>query len=256
MKGDLGDVPDFVSNPRLGIAPDSAMARKAAPAAAKGKGAGKKRKVKPLQAGHDGRLEIGSRAVDDPYEAGAKLTARVNVAEHPLEWLAARKKIDLVQYNAGARFRALFERATIGSARGIDPGKVKVDGGGAGDPLDAGVAEAHQQIKLIKGLVDTVSMRLIMLIAGEGRTIAAVAETWPMRGVQAARAMYISERFREALSALAGVMGIEAEARGPGRGRVQGVTFERNAFIAKGLERAIASGACVGINRNEFDRRA
>lgn len=241
-------IPDFVANPR--IAGSEALANHVHAQRVEAAAAGKpkrKRKAKPA-AGCEGRFEAGTRVVDDPIEAGAKLTARVNLAEHPLEWMAARGRIDPVQYEAGRRFRVLFERAEIGGARGIDPGKVKVDGGGAGDPLDAGVAEAIGMLGRIANGVGNVSYRLLHQVAGAGKTLTEVAAGWPMAGAMQLRCAYVGERFREALDDLVVHLGIEPVARGRLRGRVRG-------FAARGTAGGVDDAVTAGHVDNHMARR-
>lgn len=218
--------PGFVRRPRVALAEGAVLHRKAAEPAPK-----KRRKTKPVAAGHDGRFEAGSRVVDDPYEAGAKLTARVNLAEHPLELMRAKGRLTEAHYVAGVKFRAICERAMIGAARGIDPAKVKVDGGRAGDVLEGGVAEAHADLKRLAKTLGLIGYRLCEEVCGRGVPVAVLARVWPAEGGERSIRDYLTYRFDEALEVLAAeVWG----ATGPARGRT--------AAWQDGAERADAHG--------------
>lgn len=216
------DVPDFIASPRLARAEGSVFCTKAPVAAKpKGKGATKaRRKAKAATlAGHDGKFEVGTRIVDDPDGPGAKVRARVNLAEHPLELMRAKGRMAEAHYVAGVKFRAIYERAAIGAANGIDLTKIKVDGGGAGDPLDGGVAEAHIELLRLYRWLGKDGGRIVEMVCGRGMSIAELALIWPCEDNELMRRNYLTLRLREALEVLAcEVWG----ATGPARGRMEG----------------------------------
>ncbi len=143
---------------------------------------GRRGKPKPVTraAGCEGKRIEATRVVDDPYaiEPGTKMTARVNVAEHPLEWMLARGRLQAAHYEAGVKFRAIYARAEIGGAKAMDLSKVKVDGGGAGDPLAEGVAEAHRDLSRIYAALGAVHGRIVELVCGQGLSVTEVSERW------------------------------------------------------------------------------
>ncbi|PZU95612.1 MAG: hypothetical protein DI527_00965 [Chelatococcus sp.] len=162
---------------------------------------------------------LGERTVDDPLQAGAKMRAVVNLAEHPLEMMLARQRLTRAQYEAGVRFRAIYERAMIGPGRGIDPAHIKVDGGGAGDPLSDAVVHAHWELKRLASGAGLISMTMLTAICGRGETVSDLARRWPAQAAGRARQDYVALRFLEALDHLAEeVWG----AKGPERGRIVG----------------------------------
>lgn len=163
---------------------------------------------------------LGTRIVDDPIEAGAKLKATVNLAEHPLEMMLSRGRLTQAQYEAGIRFRAIYEHATIGPGRGIDPGKIKVDGGKMGDPLSDAVLHAHGELKRLAWALGLVGERVVSSICGAGLTVSELAKRWPTPDAERARMDYLTIRLREALDLLAEeVWGC----KGPERGRIAGL---------------------------------
>lgn len=163
-----------------------------------------------------GKIEVGTRVVEDPYglEPGARMVARVNLAEHPLDRMRARGRLDEAQYCAGVRFRAIYERAEIGGARAIDLTRIRVDGGSAGDPLSASCGEAHRELSRIAGYLGVCWFRLVSDVCGAGIPVSALAARWSGRehGRQVLDHLTIS--LKQALDVLAGeVWG----ARGLGR---------------------------------------
>ena len=201
--------PDFIKAPRLAGGPKPGQAKAPEPVAAKAKGRKRRAKKVTLAAGCDGKFVVGERVVDDPYEAGAKLRARVNLAEHPLDMMRGRKRkngeqyLSEAHYRAGTRFRALYECAQIGGARGIDPAKVKVDGGRAGDPLGVSVAEAHRELGRLYGWLGEAGSRIVERICGQGMTVTELADIWPFEGNRLMVRNYLTLRLAEALEVLA-----------------------------------------------------
>ncbi|MFC5423031.1 hypothetical protein ACFPOB_26125 [Bosea eneae] len=166
---------------------------------------------------------LGTRTVDDPMEAGSKLKATVNLAEHPLEMMLARRRLTQAQYEAGIRFRAIYEHAMIGPGRGIDPGKIKVDGGKMGDPLSDAVLHAHFELKRLARELGQVGERIVSSICGHGLTVSELAKRWPSPDAERARMDYLAIRLREALDLLAEeVWG----AKGPEHGKISGTRAE------------------------------
>lgn len=162
---------------------------------------------------------LGTRTVDDPLEPGAKLKATVNLAEHPLEMMLARRRLAQDQYEAGVRFRAIYERSVIGPGRGIDPGKIKVDGGRIGDPLSDAVINAQFELKRLARELGPIGERIVSAVCGSGETVSSLAKRWPSPDAERARLDYLTIRLREALDHLAErVWG----ARGPERGVIVG----------------------------------
>lgn len=162
---------------------------------------------------------LGQRVVDDPYSPGQKMVAVTNLAEHPLEMMLHRRRLDPAQYEAGVRFRRIYEAAAIGPGRGIDPAHIKVDGGRLGDPLSDSVVHAQFELKRLAQQLGPIGERIASAVAGRGMTISELAERWPGPEASRQKLDYLGMRFKEALDFLAEeVWG----AKGPERGRIAG----------------------------------
>lgn len=164
---------------------------------------------------------LGTREVSDPYglEPGAKIMAIVNLAEHPLEMMLARRRLSQPLYEAGVRFRMIYERAAIGPGRGIDPGKIKVDGGRFGDPLSDSVVDAQFELAGLARQLGHIGERVVSQVAGQGVTVADLAARWPGPEDVRTKRDYLTMRLKEALDLLASeVWG----AKGPSRGTMRG----------------------------------
>jgi len=158
----------------------------------------------------------GERTVDDPYQPGLKVRARVNLAEHPLELMRARGRIDDAQYEAGVRFRAIYERAMIGGGGGIDPARIRVDGGAPGDAFTDDVAMALNDLRRLSRDLGMIGYRVLQAVAGQGETISDLAARWQGTDAERIKHSYLSLRIRESLDVLAlQVWG----ASGPDKGR-------------------------------------
>lgn len=218
-------VPDFIENPRVATTSNLHM-RPVVPEPT-GKG-GKRQGKRKVSVAPVGPVIEGTRVVPDPYEAGAVLVARVNLAEHPLELMLARGRLTRGQYDAGVIVRGLYERAEIGGVRGIDPGSIKVDGGRMADPLSDAVQQAHRRLSEVAGALGMIGYRVVSAVCGHGLTVSALAGMWPGRETVRAKTDYLDIRLREALDVLAGA------AQGPDRGRVRGeVTGGRGSLFGE-----------------------
>ncbi len=191
--------------------------------AADAKAAKAARRAKAAECEHGLKVTPGSRMVDDPLEPGAKLKAVVNLAEHPLEMMLARRRLTQAQYEAGIRFRAIYEHAMIGPGRGIDPGKIKVDGGKMGDPLSDAVLHAHGELKRILPRLGRNGSDVVLKVCGQGMSISDLAKVWPGGDSDKLKIAFIGPRLKEALDVLAEeVWG----ATGPDHGRISGERYD------------------------------
>lgn len=170
-----------------------------------------------------GKVVPGTRTVPDPYEAGAVIAARVNLAEHPLELMLARRRLDAAQYEAGTRFRAIYERAMIGVGRAIDYSRVRVDGGKAVETLSDDCASAHLELARLARQLGPVGYSIMQTVAGQGEPVSRLSERWPGDEARRAKMDYLTMRLREALDLLStDVWG----ARGPQRGKLRVMRME------------------------------
>ncbi len=166
------------------------------------------------------KVEKAFKIVPDPYRPGETIAVVVNLAEHPLEMMLARSRLDQSLYEAGVRFRRIFEAAEIGPGRGIDPAKIKVDGGRFGDPLSNSVVHAQFELQRLAADLGLVGERIVSAVAGQGSTVAELAKRWPGPEDERTKRDYLTMRLKEALKLLAEeVWG----AKGPQRGRIAGI---------------------------------
>lgn len=96
--------------------------------------------------------------VDDPLSLYGEEPDRIivmrNLRGDPLAWLDAHGGIDEAQYLAGRCWRALYERAEIGSVQALDTSKEPVDGGGIrGEMITDGQRRAIKQLRLAEEAV-------------------------------------------------------------------------------------------------------
>lgn len=164
------------------------------------------RKKRPVTlAGAEGRFELGERIVDDPLEAGQKLTARVNVRESSIDHMHSRGRIGEAQKLAGDRFRRLWEKAAVGRNQAMDTTKEPVDGGGCGDPIADDLIRAAAELSKVMRAIGPVGAQLMIALVGEGRRVEDVASRWSTSGgvVRGDRAEgYVTGRMVEALDDL------------------------------------------------------
>ncbi|RYE77618.1 MAG: hypothetical protein EOP19_22645 [Hyphomicrobiales bacterium] len=178
-----------------------------------------KRDAEVAATGVGPKVQKGIKIVPDPYQPGETIPVVVNLAEHPLEMMLARRRLDQALYEAGVRFRRIYEAAEIGPGRGIDPGKIKVDGGRYGDPLSDSVVHAQFELRRLAGDLGLVGERIVSAVAGQGSTVAELARRWPGPEDERTKRDYLTMRLKEALKLLAEeVWG----AKGPARGRIAG----------------------------------
>jgi hypothetical protein len=149
------------------------------------------------------KVEIGFKEVKNPYDPAETMTVAVNLAEHPLEMMLARGRLDQPLYEAGVRFRMIYERAAIGPGRGIDPAKIKVDGGRMGDPLSDSVVHAQFELARLARELGMVGERIVSRVAGHGVTVSDLAKQWPGPEDVRTKRDYLTMRLKEALDLLA-----------------------------------------------------
>jgi len=206
--------------------------------------------------------ETAERFVPNPLavEPGQVIKVRVSCA-HPIDHMKARGRLSDAHYAAAVRFRAIYERAEIGAARGVDFTREAVDGGaGPRDVLTDGVVQAHKDLARIARVLGSVGGRLVERVCGAGVPIETLALTWPMEAAARARMDYLTHRLKEALEVLASeVWG----ATGPARGRIVGdgargafdPFAEDDAATAEHVRRFQAKGerkrAAMGVGRDE-----
>ena len=143
--------------------------------------------------------------VDDPYEAGARITVAVSLRDDPLRRLRARNQIDEAQFQAGRHWQRLCEEVEIGSIRAVDTTREPVDGGSQRQPV------TDRQRRAARGL-----MRAARALGREGDALVRdvlgrrlfIEQAASLRGATTQRSIdYVGRRLRECLETLASEFG-------------------------------------------------
>lgn len=189
--------------------------------------AGRKRKPAPVNLpGYDGRMELAPDIVDDPMpvKEGEKRAVMRNMAVSPLLAIFYRKRLHapwespdeaVVRFEAGQKFRALYERAEMGGSRAIDYSALKVDVSFVYRDVPESAVEALRALaraaRALKHHYPT-----IHAIVGEEVKFAIWADQVAGREAGRADRLDAYQRLRDALDALVNHFGI-----GKGRNRVE-----------------------------------
>lgn len=116
--------------------------------------------------GYDGQFEQGFREVDDPYEPGQAVTAAVNIRHDVLMFMLNRKAIDLAEYAAGQKFRALMERAGLTGAKAVDFSREPVDGQAAARDMAVPAIEAAKELARAFDAIGADRYRVVWQVVG------------------------------------------------------------------------------------------
>lgn len=201
----------------------------------------KAKKPKITLAGFSGRYEEGERVIDDPLEAGIRMTAKVNVRECAIAHMVSRGRLNLSQEAAGERFRKLWEAAAIGRSRAIDPGKEAVDGGTVGDPMTDDMVKAARELDRALKSVGMIASSILISVVGEGKRIEDAAADWSRQGgvlVGRRAEGYITGTMVDALNALVGHWRLEAN----GQAKNGQAFYKRNGKKIEVDDDIVASG--------------
>jgi hypothetical protein len=144
------------------------------------------------------------REVDDPYEAGGKITVMRSTRDDPLGDLHARKMIDEAQYEGGRAFQRDFETAERGP-RAIDPSKEFVDGGMLPEPITEAQRKAARQLAVVYRALGQDGSAVVHDVLVHMKTRAQIAESRGLIGERWEK--YYGLRFQECLDCLALVYG-------------------------------------------------
>lgn len=150
------------------------------------------------QAGH-----IVEAEVDDPYEAGARITAMRSIRDDPLAWHRSRNHIDQAQYEAGRAFQRAFAEAERGP-RAIGWTEA-VDGGLPAETLTDGQLKAGKWLTKCYGALGRDGSMLMHDMLVHNRTTKQIAASRGMVG--SAWEQYFARRLWECLDTLAVVFG-------------------------------------------------
>lgn len=173
-----------------------------------------------MVAGKEGRFELGTKTVDDPFQfdpndpgADPLVRRRVNVAANVkhdvLEHMHSRRQIDDAEKAAGERFMRLVERSGIGGARAIDYGRAKVDGGKLADNLSVSVMAATEELADVRKHVGASAYSILQRILVAGGTIKQAARDL-YRSDSPRWAEFLGKRLKEILGEVAEHWGLKA----------------------------------------------
>jgi len=161
-------------------------------------------------------LPQGFVEVDNPYFQRGYAETKSNVRKIPVAvgndvlWgMLSRNQIDRAQFDAGREYQRIYERATIGGVKAIDPGKVKVDViGHQPAPPSNDVIDAESKLKEIRRELGPTYPVLLLRVLGEGESIAQLAaRSCKERNLDFER-KYLGRQFKEALECLADLWGL------------------------------------------------
>jgi hypothetical protein len=139
--------------------------------------------------------------IDDPYEAGKKISAVRSLRGDVLALMRARGHIDEAQYRAGLQMQNYYEQAEIWGVRGIDLTKEFVDGGTFSDPMTEQFQRAVSEIARLEAALGKVGAALVRDVLCLGYSIGQSAVA---RGMVTERGIkWLGGRFRECIETLA-----------------------------------------------------
>jgi hypothetical protein len=118
--------------------------------------------------GYDGRLEIGARTVEDPYDPGNTISVPANIRHDPLMRMAARQEIDTAQMKAGEALRECHEAASTHGLKAIDPSLVVVDGGRTHQGVSDIAIRAARRLREAEALLGWQAYRIVVSVVCEG----------------------------------------------------------------------------------------
>lgn len=177
----------------------------------------------PTMPGLDGRVELRTDDVDDPYNPGGKIVVIRNSAESPLRKIFDRGRLAgpgddptdaMARLMAGESFRAIWERASGDDVRGIDYTRVKVDISFVHRGIPDNKIAATKRLGMIRDSLGPEAYAMVRAICGEQRSFFdTITDRLKEPGTESRLLEY--NRFRDALDALIAFFGV---ARGQNRG--------------------------------------
>jgi hypothetical protein len=126
--------------------------------------------------GYDGSREIGSRAVEDPYDPDNIIVVPANLRHDPLLRMFSRREIDEAQLKAGEVLRGSHEAIARHGLRAIDPSLDVVDGGRPPPGIPESAFRAGRRLREAQSLLGWQSYRLVVCVACEGLNGTVIAE--------------------------------------------------------------------------------
>jgi hypothetical protein len=148
---------------------------------------------------------VGTVVVEDPFEAGAKITVFRSLRDDPLAAMHTAGQLDDAQFLAGRRWQEIKRICQVGDEQAIDPAKEAVDGGrGPGGITDQQIDAFKDQSKALRAL-GIEGGYLIQLFLDKGLTLTLIAEQWGW--FKERDRDFLGRRLRECLDTLAVVFG-------------------------------------------------
>jgi hypothetical protein len=146
--------------------------------------------------------KIAVVVVDDPYEAGGRISAVASLRDDPLGLLHARYQLDDAKFMAGRHWQRLYEAAEIGAIKGVDTTLEPVDGRGQHvEVLNEVRRKAIRKLARCTEVLGERGDRLLRDVLAKGMFIRECAAS---RGLETKKGEeYIGQRFRECLETLA-----------------------------------------------------
>jgi len=155
------------------------------------------------------KLDIEVVDMDNPYHSRdhaesptnpKRITVAKNLRESAVETLFARGKLDEAQKKAADRFRAAWE-ACGGTDGAMDYGQVRVDGGGAKDPISERQIDAGKTLRDCRVLLGQRNFDLVVDVAGRGLSFSDIR-------TEARARLTMADNLRDALDDLAKMWGL------------------------------------------------
>lgn len=147
------------------------------------------RRAVPANDNIPANARIATMEVDDPNPTSGE-TERIvvvrSIANDPLAWMHAHKRIDDAKFQAGRAWQVLYGRAMLGSIQSVDTSKEPVDGGSWPDLLTDGQVMAIHELRRIATVLKPERAILVEDVLGRGMFIKQAAEA---RGDHAERAI-------------------------------------------------------------------
>lgn len=156
------------------------------------------------------KLELDVVEVDNPYFSAdhaegtsnlRRIKAVKNLRESAIETLFARGKLDEAQKKAGDRFRATWEAAGGAGAGAMDYAQMRVDGGGARDPISERQVDASKALRACRDLLGRRNYDLVVRVAGQGLSLSDISSDSRAR-------LTMADNLRDALDDLAKMWGL------------------------------------------------
>jgi hypothetical protein len=100
-----------------------------------------------------------------------KVRVAKNLLESAVETLYARGKLDEAQKKAADRFRSMWEASGGAGAPAMDYSQLRVDGGGARDPISARMVDASKSMRDCRLLLGQRNYDLVSKVCGQGLSL-------------------------------------------------------------------------------------